>query len=154
MGGRAVECGGLGNPTGHMHAAAPARMPNRARQYEALWREIQPCVRCREHPSLGPKLASANVFIPLPPLRPQPSLDLPVRYLLVGAEPSDDWRPELPTLKAKSPTSNADALRRIKAGYRNYTGNLRTIALDFAARTWLIDPATESFAITDLATRD
>jgi len=70
------------------------------------------------------------VFIPLPPIAPQPSLDLPVRFLLVGAEPSDRWRRETPDSKGKSPTSDPDALRRINDGYRNYSGNLRTIALD------------------------
>lgn len=117
---------------------------SQARRYEALWDEIEPCQRCRQAPALGPKLAVATVFVPLRPLPPQPSANLPIRFLLVGAEPSDNW-------EGSPPASNEAARQRIRDGYRNYTGNTRTIALHFAAREWLIDKTVEGFAITDLA---
>ncbi len=107
-----------------------------------LWSEIRRCTACRSVSGLE-TVASKPMYVPLPPLSPQPA-GLPVTYLLVGAEPSERWR-------GQAPASRREANAIIDRGYRNYTGNQQVMALTFSAREWLVKPGREAFAITDMA---
>lgn len=114
-----------------------------AGEYERLWAEqIGPCEKCKHDRRIDPTVrahwqAVETPFLPYPGVGPEPS-DLPVRYLLVGMEPS---------LKPRKKKTRQFMLREIAEGSRNFK---RDAHIRWAAHHWLVKKG-EAFVMTDMA---
>jgi hypothetical protein len=122
-------------------------------QYEEFWQRVLPCRQCLDGPE-GDALRrerSERVFFPLPGLGVMPS-PRPVRFLVLGSEPSGNWARDPVTGAAT--TRQAEAMVRGSDGllpFRNFNEQRGDWLFQYAAEHWLIDAAVESYVMSDVA---
>lgn len=98
-------------------------------EYDTLWTKISLCESCKFDRRIDPKIrerwqAIETPFLPFPGVGPEPP-GLPVRYLLVGMEPSE---------RPKRKKTREYMRRKIAEGSRNFKGDAH---IRFAAHNWL-----------------
>lgn len=133
------------------HLAPGAR--DQHAEYEEFWQRVLPCRECLEGPD-GDTLRRARserVFFPLPGLGVMP-LPRPVRFLVLGSEPSGNWARdpatgEATTKQAETMVRGADRL----LPFRNFNEQRGDWLFQYAAEHWLIDTAVESYVMSDVA---
>lgn len=108
--------------------------------FDRHWQRIGRCTRCLDDPVIGPYLSAEPLFIPMPTAGALPDARKPVRYLVVAQEPSGSWARD-----------NEQARKRMAAGLLCFMRSAGDFALQYALERWLIDPAQESYLLTDLA---
>lgn len=113
--------------------------PGDRARYDAWWlAAVGPCVTCKSGSSTD-AVAIRGQGESFRPMRNfGPDRDLPVRYLLVGMEPSEGWS-QRPKRQDRDPDES-----------RNFGGLSHDGILQFAAREWLCR-SDETFLATDMA---
>lgn len=113
-----------------------------ASAYDQLWQsEINPCRACIDDRRIDPHIRERwekEPFLPYPGIGPEPP-DLPVRYLLVGMEPS---------LRPQRKKTREYMRNKIAGGSRNFKGDVH---IRWAAHNWLVTKGEGAFVMTDLA---
>jgi uracil-DNA glycosylase len=109
--------------------------------YDRLWSEINPCEKCKFDRRIDERIRERwrkEPFLPFQGVGPEPA-GLPVRYLLVGMEPS---------ARPKAKKTREYMQRKIANGTRNFKGDAH---IRWAAHNWLVKKGAEAFVMTDLA---
>lgn len=122
-------------------------------RYESFWRDVLRCRQCLGGPN-GQTLQrerDERVFFPLPGLGVMPSAR-PVRFLLLGSEPSGGWAHDLATGtattgRAKTMVLGTDGLQP----FRNFNEQRGDWLFQYAVEHWLIDKTVESYVMSDVA---